>query len=154
MSHVSVDLDWRVKEYIEKLTPRIRTALQRRLDKLAPQIADVARAKAPKRSGRLLSSIKSNTYTTRTGVWGKVEADVPYAHFTEAGFDGSEAVKSHYRTIKQAFGRPINPTRALISAYSRVVDVSGDAFLRQTLAEAAPTIRAELSSAIDGALKE
>ena len=158
MPTIAVELDFRVREYIDKLTPAIKSSLERRMAKLAPKVADVARAQCPKRSGRLRDSIRSDTYSTRTGVWGKVTAGgdlvaTPYAHFIETGFQGAENVKAHYRTIKQAFGRPIRVTSALIRAHARIVDDAADPFLRRALAEAEPAITNEITAAIDEALR-
>ena len=153
MARLTYSSDYRVSEYLEKLRPEVRRNVQRTVERLAPLLAASARSKVPKRSGRLATSITSDTYQTRTGVWGAVRADAAYAHFTEAGFKGWESVKTHYRTIKMAFGRPIQPVRATIRAHARAVDKKGAGFLAKTLAEAEPLIRRELSAAIDDALR-
>lgn len=90
------------------------------------------------RSGRLISSIHHELNETDAEVAALVGTNVEYAAVHELGFNGSVQVKEHYRTIKQAWGRPIAPRSVLIRAHPMTMNVPQRAFLAPSLEEFTP----------------
>jgi hypothetical protein len=82
-----------------------------------------------------------------------VSTPVKYARPHEYGFHGTVDVREHMRTIKQAFGRPIEPGRGHGSAHSMKMNLPERSFLRSALMdmESAGTIRNEMEAAVSRA---
>jgi hypothetical protein len=100
------------------------------------------------RSGTLRRSINQKVSGEgSTIVKGEVGTNVVYGRFWEFGFEGTQAVKAHLRTVKKAFGRDITPTTFEMPAHTRNVHAAPHSFLRSALDELQPTIKAELTRA-------
>lgn len=158
MASFTYTSDWKVSQYLSSIKANVRARLIAAVTQLGGEVANVAKGNAPHRSGRLASSISSRVVSGRTrvmgivGVAGASGESVPYAHAIEAGFSGSEKVADYFRTIKQAFGRPITPTSVLVKAHARTVNTAAHPFLRDALAAAQQRIEDRLNAAIDGAI--
>ena len=150
---ITVDFKFKVSEYLDSISADARRRLLLVCDQMSQEVRSVAISLAPKRSGRLSSNIVAKTKSTQTRVQGLVQAFSAQAHFLEAGFHGSEQVSAHYRTIRQAFGRPISPKSILVKAYTRNIDFAAHPFMRPALAQAEPRIRTLLTDAVDKATK-
>ena len=88
------------------------------------------------RTNNLRSSIHQDTTIDGTVVTGTVGTNVEYAARHEYGFNGSENVKEHLRTIKMAFGKSLKkPVAATIRAHSRRINYPEHSFLRSALAD-------------------
>jgi phage gpG-like protein len=87
---------------IERLTIRLQTIV--RSEKLSGQVLKV-------KTGRLRNSIAREVFSAGAMVTGIVSSAVKYAKPHEYGFHGTVSVREHMRTVKQAFGRPIEPVR-------------------------------------------
>jgi phage gpG-like protein len=92
------------------------------------------------RTGRLAGSIHNEVDETPDAIIGTVGTNVIYARIHEYGFSGSQAVKAHMRTIKQAWGRPISARQIMVSAHSRKVDITEKRFMRDSLNEFRPKV--------------
>jgi hypothetical protein len=87
------------------------------------------------RTGTLRSSISTSWHrspfeldvgTFETGVGTKMK----YGRAHELGFRGTVAVPSHWREIRQAFGKPIAPRSTKIKAHSRQMKLPKRPFLK------------------------
>jgi HK97 gp10 family phage protein len=117
-------------------------------DKLSGQVLKV-------RTGTLLRSITSRVDAGDTNVSGIVGTNVAYAHRHEYGFQGTEQVKEHLRTITQAFGHEIKAGSATftVHAHSRKVNYPEHSFLRSALSEMEGEIKTTLEQSVRDAIK-
>ena len=105
------------------------------------------------RSGHLRSSIHPSFFETDTSVSAIVGTNVEYAAIHEYGFDDTEDVREHLRTITQAFGREINPVTFTVHAFTRQMHMPVRSFLRTSLLENGEHIKAELKAAVQRGLR-
>ena len=104
------------------------------------------------RSGRLVRSINVRTTDTADEISASVGTNVKYAAAHEYGFNDTVTVREHLVRITQAFGKPITPTTYTMPAHERHVQLPERSFLRSTLREEGPPIRAALATAVREAL--
>lgn len=90
------------------------------------------------RSGRLIASIHHETSESDAEVETSVGTNVEYAPIHEFGFSGSVQVKEHYRTIKQAWGRPIPARAVLVRTHPMRLSMPRRPFLHPSLQEFQP----------------
>lgn len=109
-------------------------------DKLTGQVLNV-------RTGTLRRSIDQVVLRTPGTVCAVVSTNLEYARRHEYGFKGTETVKAHLRTIKQAWGRPITPREVMVRQHVRTLNLPERSFLRSALADMAPEILADLDAA-------
>lgn len=149
-------------ELVAKLTrtaPAIQNALEgsvRRLalmllrhvkeDKLSDQVLRV-------RTGRLRRSITQAVQVIGPKVTGIVGTNVAYAARQEYGFKGQENVRSHLRTIKKAWGRPIAERSVMVRPFTRNVNYPAHSFLRSALADMRQQINADMDKALNQAVR-
>lgn len=116
-------------------------------DKLSGQALKV-------RTGTLRRSIGQVVIEDGGKVAGVVSTNVKYGRVHEYGFAGTESVRASLRTVKQAFGRPIEPRQVNVRAHSRRVNLPARSFLRSALAdmERGGAIREEIEAAVSRAL--
>jgi hypothetical protein len=101
-----------------------------------------------KRSGRLTAGVDVAVTSAGNDVGVSVGvADVPYAAYQEFGFHGTETMRAHLRTIKEAFGRPIAPRAVAVRSFARRVDYPAHSYLRSALAAVAPEALAQIDAA-------
>lgn len=113
---------------ITRLTLHLQRKVKR--DKLSGQVLNV-------RTGRLRRSVGQDVHDEGDKIVGTVSTPVEYAPPNEYGFTGTQSVRTHLRTITQAFGRPIPATEVEVSAHSRAVNLPERSFLRSSLREMA-----------------
>jgi len=99
-------------------------------------------------TGRLRRSINSQVIDTPDSITGSVGTNVVYGRRWEEGFRGTEQVKAHVRSIRQAWGRSITPREVQVGAFSRDLDIRPRPFLGPSLQELGPTIREVLGAAL------
>lgn len=131
----------------ERIT-RLALMLQRKVkaEKLSGQVLSV-------RTGRLRRGINYRVEGAGTQhVAGIVGTNTVYARPHEYGFHGAVQVKESLRTIKQAWGRAIEPRQVTVRAHSARLNLPERSFLRSALAEMGPTIEKELRAGITEAL--
>lgn len=148
--------DQSVIRHLAALWPKVQTNLLRAVTALSIQLQDYV--KASKLSGQVLhrrthnlaDNISHRVESGETSVSGIVGTNVPYAAFHEFGFSGTESVKAHLRTIKQAFGKPLKAGALQISvqSFTRHIDYPAHSFLRSALADLSPQIRAVMDRAV------
>lgn len=133
-----------------KLAAAIRNSVMR------ASIMLLAYVKANKLSGQVLK-VKTGTLRRKvnyrmtgnaTYSTGTVGVKLAYAAAHEFGFDGTENVREHLRTIKQAFGRPIAPVTFPVAAHTRHVHLPERSFLRSSLREMTPEIQAMIAAGV------
>jgi phage gpG-like protein len=122
------------------MPPSLREQLFEAIDKLSKTLTNKTKAKLSgavltRRTGMLRRSITPAVISGGDTVTGVVSTAVKYARIHEYGFNGTESVKSHLRTIKQAFGRSIIPVTFEVAAHTRHVNMPERSFLRSTLNE-------------------
>src|SRR5262245_20908179 len=69
----------------------------------------------------------------RVGIFGGPTE--PYGRAHEYGVSKTVSVKEHFRTIKEAFGRPIAPTAVRVREHTMKLNLPERSYLRSTLAE-------------------
>lgn len=134
-----------VRADIEHGVARLAIALAAKVkgQKLSDQVLHV-------RTGRLRRSITYRVESGQTQIFGVVGTNVAYAARHEFGFHGTESVKAHLRTIKQAFGKRLkSPLAVQVRAHSRAVNYPARSFLRSALAEMQGDIRQGLQEALN-----
>lgn len=144
-----------VVERIKSITPRVRSAVVERVqrltiklqthvvaDKLQGQVLNV-------RTGRLSRSIQQAVTDSGTSVTGIVSTAVKYGRAHEYGFKDTVNVKAHMRTIKEAFGKPLkSPVEASVSAHTMRMNLPERSFLRSALADMSEEIRQGIREAV------
>jgi phage gpG-like protein len=132
---------------LRRAVAKIGLDMQRRvMEKLSGEVLKV-------RTGVLRSSINfRGPEETATGVTGSVGTKVKYARVHEFGFHGTVNVKAHIRQVTQVFGRPISATQH-VRAHSMRMNLPERSFLRSTLREMTPEIKAGLESAVKSTLE-
>jgi phage gpG-like protein len=145
---------------LERIDPRIREELRVGIGRLALKLAknvqnDKLRGQVLKnRTGRLSHSITNTVVAEGAKVSGIVSTPVKYAPPHEYGFHGTVTIREHMRTVKQAFGRPIDPVQATVRAHEAKMNLPERSFLRSALREfeASGKIGEEISAAIQRAI--
>lgn len=132
------------------LRDELRTTVQRqgfRLLRIAKQ--KVSGPVLRNRTGTLRRKLNFQFRETADAIAGAIGLKLVYAAIHEYGFDGVVSVKSHLRTITQAFGRPLtNPVAAQVREHARRMRMPERSYLRSTLRENATQVRAELQRAV------
>ncbi len=133
------------------LRDELRTAVQRqgfRLLRIAKE--KVSGPVLKNRTGTLRRKINFEFRETPDAIAGSIGIKLSYAPVHEYGFDGIVSVKSHLRTITQAFGRPLAaPVSVSVGEHSRHMRMPERSFLRSTLRENAPSVREALQLAVN-----
>ena len=139
----------------------IHDTLLARIQKLTDELYGRVRALAPERTGKLKDEIISKVFNDPEKIKGLVtlEGNLSRAEYIKAGaleYGVQRAVKlrQHSRTITEAFGRDISPTRINVSAHPRDVDLEDRFYLRGGLAEVESEAVTELTAAMNERLKE
>lgn len=105
------------------------------------------------RTGTLRRKINYFVAETPTSMTGSVGVKLSYAAAHEYGIDKTVSVREHLRTIKQAWGRPIEPMSVAVHAHQRHMHLPERSFLRSSLRENELTIREHLHAAVAGAIR-
>lgn len=97
-------------------------------------------------SGRLQSSIHSRVARAAASVIGSVfsAAPMPYAAIHEFGFNGSENVRQHMRSV--LFGREVEPFS--VGPFTRTMHMPERSFMRSSLADNRQKIVDEMTAAV------
>lgn len=146
--------DKRVVDSIRQRVPAITQRVERAIERLTVILTQRVKLKLTDdvlrvRTGRLRRSITFVVNGKGTDrVEGVVGTNVEYARIHEMGFSGAVNVKAHLRTIKQAWGKPIEPKQVQVGGYSRQVNFPARSFLRTALNDMRADVTAELNSAV------
>lgn len=137
-----------LQERLQRLVLRLAIKLQKHVknDKLSGQVLH-------NRTGTLRRSISYKVENTPVGTYGIVGTNIVYAPPHEYGFHGAQRVKTHMRTIKQAFGRAINTHVIQVKAHFRYVDLPERSFLRSALEDMRVEIKGELTKEVNSTLQ-
>lgn len=150
MVHYEVDSDIALSKHADQIAQAVKQSIGRstlkllnkvKREKLSGQILNV-------RTGRLRRSITQKIIESSDAYSGIVGTNVEYAAGHEYGFKGSVNVREHLRTVKQAWGKSIQPKKVLIKAHSRQVDLPEKSFLRSALQDMRTEIKADLQMSI------
>jgi phage gpG-like protein len=131
----------------KRLREELRVGIERLSIRLTNKVKDKLNGQVLKvRTGLLRRSITQAVMEQGDTVTGITSTAVAYARAHEYGFDGVVSVRAHMRTIKQAFGRSINP----VAAHSMHMKLPEKSFLRSSLREleASGAIRDGLAEAV------
>jgi phage gpG-like protein len=150
--------DEKVIANLRAMGPRIRERLRQAITREA--IALTRHVKEEKLSGQVLKnrtgtlrrSINFKVTEDAAGVSGSVGTGLKYARVHEYGFNGTVSIREHLRTVKQAFGRPIEPISVTVREHARRVKLPERSFLRSSLADRLPSLRESLRAAVAGAV--
>ena len=151
--------DRKVAAKFDALPAELHDALLGRIKVMTLELEARVRALAPGRSGKLKSEIVLHIYDDPQRIKGVVTlaSDLPRSEYIRAaaleygapGRRGRFKVKAYRRTITEAFGRTIPPTRITVGAYSRIADITARLFLRGGIAGMEAEAKVELQAAID-----
>lgn len=144
-----------VTQYMEGVTPRVRTALETKItqlaiklqahvvsDKLQGQVLNV-------RTGRLQRSISQTVISDDQQITGLVSTAVKYAAPHEYGLDKTVNVKEHLRTIKEAFGKSLKePVTFTVREHEMHMHFPPRSFLRTALEEMNDEVRKGIADAV------
>ena len=142
--------------------PSVRDDLVQSINKLSIKLVSKIKTEylsgqvLHRRTGRLSRSVHANPVAVSEGsITGKVGTNVSYAAFHEYGFQGTESIKSHLRTITQAFGRQLKggSKEVTVHAYTRQVDYPARSFMRAALHAMQDEIETTMQKSINGVLK-
>lgn len=154
MISFSVDGDAAVVRMLQAKVPALTAAVRSSVTRASIML--LAYVKANKLSGQVLH-VRTGTLRRKVNyrvtesantVTGSVGVKLAYAAAHEYGFDGTENVREHLRTIKQAFGRSIAPVTFTVHAHSRHMHLPERSFLRSSLRELTPEIQTMIRSAV------
>lgn len=139
----------------------IHDSLLARIKKLTAEIYDRVVALAPERTGELRKEIISEVFDDPEYIKGHVtlERGLKQAAYIKAGaleygVHKRVPMDAHRRTITEAFGRAISPTRILVSKHGRDVDLEERMYLRGGFAGMEAEVVAELTAAINETVKD
>ncbi len=151
--------DRRIAARFDELPAELHDALLGRIKVMTLELEARVRALAPAKSGKLKSEIVSRIFDDPQRIKGVVTlaSDLPRAEYIRAaaleygapGRRGRFKVRAYRRTITEAFGRTIHPTRITVDAYSRIADLTARLFLRGGITGMEAEAKAELQAAID-----
>ena len=151
--------DRRIVARFEQWPAELHDALLARIRALTADLEARVRALAPERTGKLKSEITSRLYDDPQRIKGMVtlDGDLPGSEYAKAaaleygapGRGGRFKVRAYRRTIAEAFGRDIAPTRVDVGAYSRLANLDARAYLRGGLAGMETQAAADLQAVID-----
>lgn len=143
----------RLAGFPERLSVRLGGVMENLGTSLRDRVRDnLAGAVLQTRSGRLAAAIDADVAAAGNGMAVSVAVGgVPYAAYQEYGFHGTESVRAHLRTIKEAFGRAVAPRPVAVRSYTRRVDYPAHSYLRSALADIAPDARAQIDGAVANA---
>lgn len=157
--NVVITGDRKVAAQFDAWPAELHDTLLDRIKIMTAQLEARVRALAPARSGKLRNEIVSRIFDDPQRIKGVVTlaGDLPRSEYIRAaaleygapGRRGRFKVKAHRRTITEAFGRTIHPTRITVAPYTRIADLTARLFLRGGLAGMEAEARAELQAAID-----
>ena len=129
-------------EHIGTVGPRIKVELRKAVDLSALKLLARVKLKLSDdvlhvRTGRLRRSINQRVTDGSEGIVGTVGTNVEYARFHELGFDGSQQVKEHLRSIKSAFGKSIKggAVTFTVRSHARKVKYPARSFMATALAD-------------------
>lgn len=147
--------DEAVAAYLRGATVKVEAAARESVGRIVLRLS--RHVKAGKLTGQVLR-VKTGTLrrsvshavTDAPGeVIGVVSTNVKYGRVHEYGFEGSQSVKAHMRTIKKAWGKALKQPKSVhVSGHARHVKLPERSFLRSALADLAPSVAPELSRAI------
>lgn len=144
-----------VTQYVEGVTPKVRTALEERIqrltvklqahvvmDKLQGQVLNV-------RTGFLQGSIGQAVVANDLQITGIVSTARKYAAPHEYGLDKTVNVKEHLRTIKEAFGKSLKePVTFTVHAHEMHMHFPPRSFLRSALEDMTDEVRKGIADAV------
>ncbi|WP_207000738.1 hypothetical protein [Trinickia mobilis] len=150
----------KVVAQLRAITPRVRTALEQKIQRLTIQlqrkvVADKLQGQVLNvRTGRLQRSIDQAMVSTGDDILGVVSTNVVYAKPHEYGFQGTVTVKAHLRTITQAFGKQLkDPVQVNVGSYSMKMNLPEKSFLRSALADMSDQITQGIREVVTEASK-
>jgi len=141
----------------------LHDALHARISALTDALKARVQALAPSRTDKLKDEIISTVFDDPKKIKGLVtlEEGLSNSEYAKAGAleygapgrGGRHEVSSYSRTIAEAFGRDISPTRINVSAYKRIANIDARFYLRGGLGDVETEATAELQQVIDQSVK-
>lgn len=160
MIAVTVRGDGAVAFELRNMTNRVHEAIRRAVTRESLKLLELVKAGKlsgqvlKTRTGTLRRSINRQQTETADTVTATVGTNLSYAAIHEYGFDGTESVRAHVRTITSAFGRPLaSAVQAQVRGYERHVHMPERSFLRSALADRRSAIIAAIDEAVAGAIR-
>ena len=148
--------DRRVVARFSEWPKELHDALLTRIRALTDTLEDRVRALAPERTGKLKEEIISRVFDDPQKIKGLVtlegglsKSEYIKAAALEYGAHGGVKVRKSSRTITEAFGRDISPTRIDVKAYTRIANIDARYYLRGGLADVEEEATAEFREVIN-----
>lgn len=158
MSDYRVDADVDFNEANERVRAEIRRTIVSVTGRLEWRVKSHLTDGSPylkRDSGRLAGSVVSQITDNDDAIEGMVAAggtNLRYLFVHEFGLTGAVSIKTHLRTIKKAFGRPIAPKQVMVNAFSRKVNFRERRMMRDSLDEVAKIVPKNIDAAIQRGL--
>jgi len=106
-------------------------------------------------TNRLRSSITKKPMSGATKIFNKyivyIGTKVTYGRVWELGFNGIINIPAHTKVISRAFGRPISPVTADISAHSRQVNIDARPFIQPSFEDERVRVRRIMRQVVEQA---
>jgi phage gpG-like protein len=133
------------------VTGRVALALGAAL----PGLQAAAASNIHSRSGRLAASLNTFLEQDDTGAVATLGSDLPYAGAQEYGYQGTVTVRQYVEARTIAFGRPIRAGVAVVTVRAHVMrmNIPGQSYLRDALADDADSILDQLNDAVAEAIE-
>lgn len=152
--------DRRIVARFSEWPKELHDALLARIRALTDTLQGRVEALAPERSGKLKDEITSRVFDDPQKIKGLVtlEGGLTKSEYIKAAaleYGAHRGVKNraYQRTISEAFGREISPTRIDVSAYNRIANIDARLYLRGGLADVEGDATAQLQQVIDQSAK-
>jgi phage gpG-like protein len=150
-----------VVERLRGITPKVRTALENRIQRLTIQlqrhvVQDKLRGQVLNvgKTGRLWRSIQQAMTSDAQNITGVVSTNVSYGKAHEYGYSGTVTVKEHLRTITQAWGKQLKePVTSTVRSHSMKMNLPERSFLRSALTDMADEIQTQIKQAVADGVK-
>ena len=152
--------DRRVVARFSEWPKELHDSLLAKIRALTDALEGRVQALAPERSGKLKDEIISRVFDDPQKIKGLVtlEGGLSKSEYIKAAaleYGAHRGVKNraYHRTISEAFGREISPTRIDVSAYNRIANIDARLYLRGGLADVEGDATAQLQQVIDQSAK-
>jgi hypothetical protein len=162
MIPVTIDFDERrLIARFEEFTPELEQALVVPLTRLDNEMLAAAQAEEPVLTGLLQADTRGFVDTGEDWIRGRVRVlpDNGQAHNLKAaaleyGAHGAAKVGAHQMTLDHFWGSPVDPVAVMVAAYTRDVNITEIAFLRDAAAGMQAQFEAEIERVVNEQVKK
>jgi hypothetical protein len=153
---IEISTSRRVDLRFDDFPDQARSALKQAITGATERLLTAARARAPKRTGRLASLIKSRVVAGDKYITGIVAmtGDFAKAAAEEYGAHNATEVRAHEARLAHLFSRPMTQISVQVTAHSRKLNIQARNYLRGALDEVRSGALSDMEEAVEKAVKE